>query len=208
VTDTALTAAETTRLTDLERRIERTHMSFVDAGEALREIRDGRLYRAIHGTFDEYCEARWGLTRSQGHRLIAAAEVVTAIRMSPIGDILPATETQARELTRLEDPEQQVKAWERVIERTNSDAKCITAKIVREEVQRLLPEKEEPVFLVHKEHAVIMAWLLTRIQKWPEYLQPTFRRFMGGILEQLDDELSLGNGAAVAQCDPSSSALA
>lgn len=42
----ALTTTETERLTDLETTIERGLKTFVEVGQALMEIRDGRLYRA------------------------------------------------------------------------------------------------------------------------------------------------------------------
>ena len=69
--------------------------------EALREIRDGRLYRTQFGTFEEYCQLRWGFTPQHSNRLVMAARVVKAIEMEPIGSITPQTESQARELTRL-----------------------------------------------------------------------------------------------------------
>ena len=41
----------------LERRVER---AFYEAGMALKELRDRRLYRSTHKTFEEYCRARFG----------------------------------------------------------------------------------------------------------------------------------------------------
>ena len=46
------------------------------SGLALMEIRDGRLYRAEFGTFEEYCNQRWGWERAHAYRLIDAAQVV------------------------------------------------------------------------------------------------------------------------------------
>jgi hypothetical protein len=42
----------------------------------LLEIRDGRLYRETHGTFDDYCREGWGFSRHRASQLITAAEVV------------------------------------------------------------------------------------------------------------------------------------
>ena len=80
------------RLDELEAVIERGMQTFVEVGEALMEIRDGRLYKQDYGTFEAYCKERWGFSRGHGYRLIAAAE------LSPVGDIPPANERQAREL--------------------------------------------------------------------------------------------------------------
>lgn len=35
-------------------------LAFADAGAALVNIRDRRLYRAEYSTFEEYCAKRWG----------------------------------------------------------------------------------------------------------------------------------------------------
>lgn len=93
---TALPAhVEASRLADLEGVIERGLSTFVEVGEALLEIRDARLYRLTHGTWEAYCEDRWQMKRAHAHRLIEASQV--AVAMSPFGDI-PASEAVAREL--------------------------------------------------------------------------------------------------------------
>lgn len=182
----ALSPIESARLVDLERLVERFRSSFIEAGEALREIRDGRLYRTSHGTFDEYAKVRWSLTRSQAHRLIAATDIVAIIRMSPIGDILPVTESQARELIRLDNPEQQVAAWGNAVERADSDPRRITAKIVKEEVDKLLPEKpEEPGFVLAEEREAIRKFLAARLARWPDEHKPKFAPAVTELLVQL-----------------------
>jgi hypothetical protein len=75
--------------------IERVLGTFVEVGTALAAIRDGRLYRATHGTFEDYCCERWNLSRPSVYRMIKAAETVEAL--SPMGDIPAiANERQAR----------------------------------------------------------------------------------------------------------------
>ena len=44
----------------LERRVER---AVFEAGKALAELRDRRLYRSTHKTFEEYCRDRFGHSR-------------------------------------------------------------------------------------------------------------------------------------------------
>jgi hypothetical protein len=57
----------------LERKVER---AFYEAGKALMELRDRRLYRSTHRTFEEYCRDRFGHSRQQSNYLIAAAEAL------------------------------------------------------------------------------------------------------------------------------------
>lgn len=84
-------------LAECEQVIERGLAVFTEVGAALIEIRDRRLYRQSHGTFEEYCEQRWGFSRSRAYRIIEATQTTRAL--SPIGDTpLPANEGQAREL--------------------------------------------------------------------------------------------------------------
>jgi 16S rRNA G966 N2-methylase RsmD len=60
-------------------------------------IRDERLYRETHDTFESYLDERWQMSRSRGYRLIDGAQVAALV--SPTGDI--ANEAQARELVRV-----------------------------------------------------------------------------------------------------------
>ena len=133
------------RLDELERTIERGLQTFVNVGNALREIRDDGLYTVEHDTFDAYCKARWGWQRAYAYRLIGAAEVTENIRMSPIGDIaLPSTETQARPLTKLKADEQPV-AWELAVEKASGGK--VTAAIVEQAVAEL--SDDPPTTEVH-----------------------------------------------------------
>jgi hypothetical protein len=95
------TIIERTRLAELERTIELGLQTFVEVGDALAEIREKRLYRASHGTFESYCRERWGFVASRARQLIAAAETVTAVTLA--GLPAPANEAQARGLVPLKD---------------------------------------------------------------------------------------------------------
>jgi phage N-6-adenine-methyltransferase len=94
-----LAPAEAGRLAELEAVVAAGLQTFVEVGLALTEIRDGRLYRATHGTFEGYLDERWGFSRSYGYRLIDGARVAELV--SPMGDI--PNERQARELVPLLD---------------------------------------------------------------------------------------------------------
>lgn len=98
-----LSAQELGRLAELEQTVRAGMKTFVEVGTALLEIRDSRLYRGEHGTFEAYCQAAFGFSRRRGNQLIQAAEVGT---MVPIDN-----ERQARELVPLlDEPEALVAA--------------------------------------------------------------------------------------------------
>ena len=120
-----LTIPESTRLIECEALIERGLKTFVDVGQALLEIRDSKLYRAEFGTFEEYCRERWDISRIHAFRMIEASNVSN--NLLPIGNILPATESQARPLTSLE-PEEQVTIWQQVVE-TAPEGKITAAHV-------------------------------------------------------------------------------
>jgi hypothetical protein len=97
------------RLTHLEAVIDKYRQDFYAVGKALNEIRDARHYQKLHfKTFERYVNVRWDLSKSQAYRLIEAFAVI--VNLSPIGDVLPKNEAQARPLTNL-DAHSQRKAW-------------------------------------------------------------------------------------------------
>lgn len=99
-----LAAPELSRLADCEGVIERGMATFIEVGSALMEVRDSRLYRDAHGTFEDYCRERWSLSLSRSYQLIDAAQVSTVVEIT--------NERQARELAPLRnEPEQMREAW-------------------------------------------------------------------------------------------------
>lgn len=128
----AVTKIESARLERAETIIEQGISAYRAAGDALREIRDERLYKESYVTFEDYCLSRWGWTPQHSGRLIAASEV--ANNLEPIGSI-PATESQARPLTKLESPDLQRAAYgvAETIAEQNKAGK-VTAKDVKKAV--------------------------------------------------------------------------
>ena len=109
VTDNTLIILDATERTDLancEEVIDKGLRTFVEVGTALLTIRDRRLYRAQHGTFEDYCQGRWGMSRPRAYQMIDAATVVG--NLSTIVDKFPTTESQARPLTQLPPEAQSV----------------------------------------------------------------------------------------------------
>lgn len=127
--------------------IERGLATFIEVASTLLEIRDGRLYKATHETFDSYCQERWGWGRAYAYRMIASGEVVTSMSgaladVSPIGDILPVptNEAQTRALAPLkDDPEIMAEAWSEAVVESNGKP---TAAAVEKAVAKRVPPRQ------------------------------------------------------------------
>jgi hypothetical protein len=70
-----LTRAEQCRLEDLERIVDDGLEKFLATGQALSEIRNKRLFRCTHPTFEQYCRSRFSLARSSVDQLIRSSTV-------------------------------------------------------------------------------------------------------------------------------------
>ncbi len=69
-----LDPAESARLVRLERTVDRAvEVAGKIAGEALATIRDERLYRITHSTFEAYVNDRWGFSKTTAYRMIEAS---------------------------------------------------------------------------------------------------------------------------------------
>ncbi len=164
--DITVTSVEIPELTEeeqrdrlhLERRVER---AFFEAGKALAELRDRRLYRSSHRTFEDYCRVRpwrwrshrFGHSRQKSNYLIAAADVyenLTTICCQNLpsedlttnrSQILPTSEGQVRPITKLE-PQEQWEVWQQAVE--IAGGKVPTGRIVKDVVQRIMERTKIP----------------------------------------------------------------
>ncbi|MDD5502444.1 MAG: DNA N-6-adenine-methyltransferase [Candidatus Thermoplasmatota archaeon] len=141
-------ALQIATLQELETRIKAGLETFVDVGLCLLEIRDRRLYREKGYTrFEDYCREQWGWGKQYAYRQIEAAKTIEIIgRKSPMGDEMPKTERQARELAPLvkADEQEAVKTWQKLREEHGDN---LTAEKIRQAVkERLQPEapQEQP----------------------------------------------------------------
>lgn len=132
----ALNSAAKVALADCEQRIERGLKTFIDVGQALAEIRDSRLYKGTHNTFEEYLEQRWQMSRSYAHRMIAAAEV--ALPIGNAGLPTPSTESQARELAKMPEAER-ADAWRTAVERTGKPTAAVVKQVAED---RAAPDEQ------------------------------------------------------------------
>ncbi len=93
-------------LAECERVIERGLKTFIEVGHALARIREERLYRETHTTFEDYCRGRWEFDASRARQLISAAKTVTVVTVG--GQPAPISERVARELRRAGDKASEV----------------------------------------------------------------------------------------------------
>jgi hypothetical protein len=124
-----LTVQEKTELAELETVIENGMKHFLVVGRALLRIRDSRLYRDTHRTFNDYCRDRWGMTRMRASQLIAAVAVSENVNPG-----LQIGEKHLRPLTRLE-PEKQREVWQEAVE--TAPGGKVTAEHVEDVVGRI-----------------------------------------------------------------------
>ena len=133
----------------LERQIEK---AFYIAGKALIVLRDRRLYRSTHKTFEEYCRDRFGHSRQKSNYLIAAVDVFDNLTTNGCQNlpqdlttnslqILPTNERQIRPLTKLE-PDQQREVWLSAVE--SSGGRMPSGRIVQDIVQRIMERTKVP----------------------------------------------------------------
>ena len=126
-----LTPNERLRKNQLEAKI-RIHLrSFWEAGEALFEICESRLYRDEYTTFENYCDDKWGFSDRRARQLMFASKVVNEI--APGGTMVPVvTERAIREFSPLQPNEYQ-QTWKQVLEEANGGR--ITASLVKRVVR-------------------------------------------------------------------------
>lgn len=149
----------TLSLPELERVIERGQQTFIEVGRALLEIRDRRLYRETHTTFEAYCRERWGWSRHHANRHIDAALVTDAL--VPTGT-KPENEAQARAMLDRLDPEEREQV--RRGEATPRVVQKLAAPIRRP--QRATPDEHAQVIelvrhkltSIRNEYAVVDYW--------------------------------------------------
>ncbi|HYW80088.1 MAG TPA: hypothetical protein VE890_10955, partial [Thermoguttaceae bacterium] len=150
---------EVSELTTQERKQHRRDVSivtknmgaFVETGQALARIRDGRTYRETHETFEAFCKDQptWEFSTRQAYRLIESAAIVDSLKVthgSQTHPILPVNERQVRPLTTIE-LELVGDVWQAVVDeapRDDGDHPIITAKHVKSVVDRMRPPKPTP----------------------------------------------------------------
>ncbi len=167
-----LTLEERDRKAELEKVVNHGVRTFVEVGNALRQIRDSQLYRQEFKTFQEYCQAKWGWNASRARQLIGAADVqksVTTVTLS--------SERQARELARVPQD-----LRETVIEvaaaRAETEDRALTARDIREAARPAARIETPPEKLTYP--STVSWWLKLRKNQRGDFVRSIFRN--GGIV--------------------------
>ncbi|MEH1840680.1 MAG: hypothetical protein V7L20_18455 [Nostoc sp.] len=99
-----LTQQEEADRQSLEVKIEQ---SFYEAGKALAELRNRRLYRSTHKKFEDYCRERFQFSRDKADLMIKAVEIVDNLKNDDnCRRSLPSAESQVRDMVDLTPIEQ------------------------------------------------------------------------------------------------------
>ncbi|GAB1542043.1 hypothetical protein NUACC21_47170 [Scytonema sp. NUACC21] len=129
-----LTETEAVELRGLEARVQKGLRAFWEIGQALRQIREKRLYRQEYNTFEEYCHQRWEISRRTAYQLIDAAIVLENVRNC--AQKLPLNEAQVRPLVAL-PPEKQREAWNQAV------STAPNGKVTAAHVQQVVKEYQQ-----------------------------------------------------------------
>ncbi len=129
--------------------------AFYQAGKALAQLRERRLYRSTHKTFEAYCQDRFDFTRRYSDDLIAAAVVVENLQQTRTihsqnqfneqnkfngnsstihAHIFPTKLEQIKPLASLK-PDEQRQVWDKAVETANG--KVSSGRIVQAIVEQI-----------------------------------------------------------------------
>ena len=133
----------------LDHIVSRAAEIFIEAGEALEEIRRRELWRAgPYLSWDAYCGHAIGISKTHANRLINSAGVAKAIsnEVTPIGvtsleRVLPRSESQVRPLLRLKENAIRKKAWDDAVKL--AEGKQPTAEMVKQVVDKIPKKKKK-----------------------------------------------------------------
>lgn len=117
-----LTEAEEIELARLERIVAKNEVAAVNYLEALACIRSGRLYRASHATWANYCEQKWG----KSYRAINLAIQAEAVRQE-----LGRTSSQISDNAALALEKVEPKKRKAVVAKVEKTGEPITPKSIR-----------------------------------------------------------------------------
>jgi len=126
VADKALTTENRKQFKKLIKIVDDGLATFIDVGNALREIRQNELYIESHSSFESFVKDRFELSKSRAYQFIDAAEIESSIEC----DQKPKNESQYRELAKV--PEESVsEVWNMAQEKAKELETPVTANIIK-----------------------------------------------------------------------------
>jgi hypothetical protein len=139
VEQSPLSPDEMALLAEYEKDIDDSLEGFLLVGQRLSEIKDKKLFRATHGSFDRYCRERFGFGRIYAKRVISASKCVENLKSVPIGTVCtPVNEAQARTISNL-SAKDQVKVAKRT--KKNIGDRDPTTKDFEDAKSQVIPPK-------------------------------------------------------------------
>lgn len=131
----------------LHQLVMQTAEMFVEAGIALREIRDRKLWQAgNYANWSDYCESVQGITRRYANLLIQSAETISTLR--EVGNAFPTSTipepysvNHALLLRRIKDPLLRYEAWNTAVQRANGQP---SVKQLEQTVVEILGKADQP----------------------------------------------------------------
>jgi hypothetical protein len=128
---------ELAQLESCETIIRRGIETFLEVGQNLAIVRDKKLYRHEHGTFEEYVDAKWHMTKQRAYQLIGAADAHHVLASRFDVSELPTDERAMRELMKV--PSDMVAEVLSVVAAKGK----VTAKHITEARDQVVPRKEK-----------------------------------------------------------------
>lgn len=140
-----LTADEQQDLRELEGVIDRGQKTFLEVGQALLSIRDERLYRETHTTFEAYINERWPeIGRRRAYQLLDSVGIAKTVTAP--GLPAPENERQVRPLAGLPADQQQA-AWKEAAAAAKGEAptgKQVEAAVAKQKAPAPAPAPAQP----------------------------------------------------------------
>lgn len=138
-----LTEEEQQDLIRREEYIEDNLQTLFSVGKAFADIRDRKLYRETHRTFEDYCKDRWQISRPRAYQLIDASVVQENLSTNvDKGTPLPTNESQTRALKKA-PPEKQLDIWQKAV--AQNDGRVPSARQIIQVVELEQPKpKPQP----------------------------------------------------------------
>lgn len=128
--------SKTSRYEVLKEKIRTWWHDRLKIGEALREIRDSKLYKDEYPNFEDFCVEEFDLKHTQAYALISAIQVKESLEPSAMAERI-TNERQARALKSV-PVEQRAEVVEKAAEKG-----AVTAKAITEAAREIVPAKQE-----------------------------------------------------------------
>src|SRR5229473_4394024 len=161
-----LSPQERATLRHCENAVTKGLKTFYEVGDALKTIRNQRLYRETFASFRAYCRARWGFEAARARQFIAAADVFKDV--AEVSDVQPANEAQMRSLSHL-DTEHRQQVWKLATERAAQP----TEALIKETIREVVPQEAEARSVAVADTAVLVEQMvvsaetmLTTVLNW------------------------------------------